>query len=80
MLSVIIENFSLSSGMASLTAEQQNWVDLTKYIKAQSPSNLPRVKPEFGFRGWCYERAISKYGWWARMFTGLYCLHILLLM
>ena len=69
----------MSSGMALLTTEQRSWVDLSKYIKAQTPSQLPKRKPSDGFRAWCYDRATDKYGWWARAFTLLYYLHILLL-
>ncbi|ORY24315.1 high-affinity cell membrane calcium channel [Naematelia encephala] len=79
-VSIIIENFSTRSGNALLTTEQRRWVDLSKFIKAQTPSQLPKNRPETGLRAWCYERATSKNGYWATAFTGIYYIHILLLM
>ena len=78
--SVIIGNFSSRSGVALLTTEQRHWVDLRKYIRAQTPSQLPRSTPQTGLRAWCYQRATQKHGWWQRGFTVIYYLHILLLM
>ena len=78
--SVIIDSFGVTSGMALLTTEQRQWVDLSNFIKAQSPSQLPRFRPESGFRAWCYQRATLKEGMWAQTFTVIYCIHILLLM
>lgn len=65
--------------MALLTVEQRQWVDLLKFIKAQTPSQLPKHRPESGLRSWCYRRATEKHGWWARGFTFIYYVHILLL-
>lgn len=78
--SIIIENFSTRSGNALLTTEQRHWVDLSKYIKAQTPSQLPKLRPESSFRAWCYDRAVNKDGLWSRGLTGIYYIHILLLM
>lgn len=78
--SIIIENFSTRSGNALLTKEQRQWVDLSKFINAQTPSQLPKLRPQDGFRSWCYDRAVDKYGFWAKGFTGIYYIHILLLM
>ncbi len=77
---IIIENFSISSGMALLTTEQRQWVDLKKYIRSQTPSQLPKKKPTTRVRLWCYYRATTKRGYWQRLLTCLYCLHIFLLM
>lgn len=79
-LTIIIENFSISSGTALLTAEQRQWVDLRKYIRQQTPSRLPKKKPRTKLRLWCYRRATTKRGYWARFFTFLYFVHIFLLM
>ncbi|BEI83049.1 hypothetical protein CcaverHIS002_0309170 [Cutaneotrichosporon cavernicola] len=79
-LTIIIENFSISSGTALLTTEQRQWVDLKKYIHAQTPSQLPKKKPRTRLRLWCYQRATTKRGYWQRFFTFVYCVHILLLM
>lgn len=49
------------------------------YVKQQVPSKRPRRRPG-GFRGWCYDRAVNKTGYWARFFTFLYFVHIFLLM
>lgn len=79
-LSIIIENFSTRSGNALLTTEQRQWVDLSKFIRAQTPSRLPKVRPQSALRLWCYNRATHKDGFWARGFTVIYYIHILLLM
>ncbi|WVR06351.1 hypothetical protein IAU60_003382 [Kwoniella sp. DSM 27419] len=79
-VSIIIRNFSSRSGNALLTSEQRRWVDLSKFIKAQTPSQLPRGRPKLPLRAWCYDRAVNKYGLWTRGFTWIYYLHILLLM
>ncbi|KAL7424030.1 calcium channel protein [Cryptotrichosporon argae] len=79
-VSIIIENFSMRSGNALLTTEQRHWVDLRKFIKRQTPSQLPKRKPPSPVRAWCYDRAVDKAGWWSRAFTGLYYIHILFLM
>jgi hypothetical protein len=79
-LSIIIENFSIRSGTALLTSEQNQWVDLAKFIRQQTPSQLPQSRPQFGFRSWCYDRAVDKRGYWTRGYTALYFLHGILLM
>ncbi|WRT67795.1 uncharacterized protein IL334_004769 [Kwoniella shivajii] len=79
-VSIIIQNFSTRSGNALLTTEQRQWVDLSKFIKAQTPSQLPKGRPTLPFRAWCYDRATTKDGFWAITFTWIYYLHILLLM
>lgn len=66
--------------MALLTTEQRQWVDLKKYIRAQTPSQLPKKMPRTPLRLWCYRRATTKRGYWQRFFTFVYCVHILLLM
>ena len=78
--SIIIKNFSTRSGNALLTSEQRQWVDLSKFIKAQTPSQLPKGRPKLLFRAWCYDRTVNKNGFWAVGFTMIYYLHILLLM
>lgn len=75
-VSVIIENFSRRSGQALLTSEQQQWVDLKKLILRQRPARRPDVRPSKPLQSWCYERAVEKHGWWSRMITGLYVIHI----
>ncbi|WVQ96668.1 hypothetical protein IAU59_003774 [Kwoniella sp. CBS 9459] len=79
-VSIIIKNFSTRSGNALLTSEQRQWVDLSKFIKAQTPSQLPKGRPNLPFKAWCYDRAVNKYGIWAHIFTWIYYIHILLLM
>ena len=66
--------------MALLTTDQRYWIDLRKYIKAQTPSQLPKYMPKGGLREWCYQRATQKHGYWARTFTFIYYFHILILM
>lgn len=78
--SIIIENFSVRSGTALLTAEQRQWDDMAKFIKQQTPSQRPKRQPKTRLRKWCYRRATEKRGYWARFFTVLYFAHIILLM
>lgn len=79
-VSIIIGNFSSRSGMALLTNEQRQWIDLQKLIKRQRPAKRPKVRPQGVFREWCYDRAVRKHGFWARFMTVFYVFHILVLM
>ncbi|KZW03268.1 hypothetical protein EXIGLDRAFT_664412 [Exidia glandulosa HHB12029] len=74
-VSIIIGNFSTRSGMALLTKEQREWIDLQKLIKRQKPSKRPE-RPATGFRRWCYERAVNKHGFWSRTMTVIFIAHI----
>jgi hypothetical protein len=78
--SIIIENFSVKTGTALLTQPQREWIDLQKLIKRQRPSKRPRTRPASAFGAWCFDRAVYKHGWWARMMTVLFTLHIIALM
>lgn len=79
-VSIIIDNFSMQTGTAYLTAPQREWIDLQKLIKRQRPSKRPKVRPTNEFRSWCFDRAVQKHGWWSRAMTVLIVLHILALM
>ena len=79
-VSVIISNFRAESGIALLTSEQQQWVDLKKLLVRQSPAKRPSHRPASDFRSWCYDRSVQKHGWWSRSMTGLYLVHIGILM
>ncbi|KAI5121745.1 hypothetical protein M0805_009034 [Coniferiporia weirii] len=79
-VSIIIGNFSSKTGLALLTKEQREWIDLQKLIKRQRPSKRPKRRPSSRFRAWCYDRAVHKHGWWSRMMTLLFVVHILALM
>ncbi|KAL5522184.1 CCH1 [Sanghuangporus sanghuang] len=79
-ISIIIGNFSSKAGLALLTKQQREWVDLQKLIKRQRPSKRPKVRPKSTFRAWCYDRAVHKHGWWSRTMTFLFIIHILALM
>ncbi|KAG9101606.1 calcium channel protein [Ceratobasidium sp. 370] len=77
---IIIGNFSTRSGMALLTNEQRQWIDLQKLIKRQRPAKRPKTRPHGVFREWCYDRAVRKHGFWSRFMTVFYVFHILVLM
>ncbi|KDQ58077.1 hypothetical protein JAAARDRAFT_69375 [Jaapia argillacea MUCL 33604] len=79
-VSIIIGNFRSKTGAALLTQPQREWIDLQKLIKRQKPSKRPKVMPSSAIRSWCYERAVHKHGWWSRMMTFLFILHIFALM
>ncbi|KAF8337378.1 Ion transport protein-domain-containing protein [Cantharellus anzutake] len=53
-VSIIIGNFSSRSGMALLTTEQRQWIDLQKLLKRQRPSRRPKSPPVSNWRRWCY--------------------------
>ncbi|KDQ07800.1 hypothetical protein BOTBODRAFT_591897 [Botryobasidium botryosum FD-172 SS1] len=78
-VSIIIGNFSSRSGMALLTSEQRQWIDLQKLLNRQTPSKRPKVRPTSRYRSWCFDRAVHKHGWWSRLMTIMYCLHIIAL-
>ena len=77
--SIIIGNFSSKTGTAFLTKPQREWIDLQKLFKRQKPSKRPE-RPAGLFRAWCFDRAIYKHGWWSRLMTVLFVLHIIALM
>ncbi|KAJ7078435.1 Ion transport protein-domain-containing protein [Mycena belliarum] len=79
-VSIIIGNFSSKTGSAFLTAPQREWIDLQKLFKRQRPSKRPRTRPTWAVRAWCYDRAVSKNGWWARSMTFVFIVHIVVLM
>ncbi|KAL0565893.1 calcium channel protein [Marasmius crinis-equi] len=78
-VSIIIGNFSSRTGTAFLTQAQREWIDLQKLFKRQRPSKRPQKRPTGG-RGWCFDRAVHKHGWWSRAMTFLFILHIIVLM
>ncbi|KAM5541612.1 hypothetical protein V8D89_004802 [Ganoderma adspersum] len=79
-VSIIIGNFTSKTGSALLTQPQREWIDLQKLIKRQRPSKRPKKRPAWRIRQWCYDRAVHKHGWWSRMMTVLYTLHVIALM
>ncbi|KAK7018498.1 Ion transport protein-domain-containing protein [Favolaschia claudopus] len=79
-VSIIIGNFSSRTGSAFLTAAQREWIDLQKLFKRQRPSKRPRSRPLWSVRGWCYDRAVNKNGWWHRGMSVVFVVHIIALM
>ncbi|KAI9433175.1 Ion transport protein-domain-containing protein [Lactarius indigo] len=79
-VSIIIGNFSAKTGTALLTQPQREWIDLQKLIKRQRPSKRPKTRPTWRVRAWCFDRAVYKHGWWSRMMTVLFTVHIIALM
>ncbi|PBK87237.1 hypothetical protein ARMGADRAFT_939192 [Armillaria gallica] len=79
-VSIIIGNFTSKTGSALLTKPQREWIDLKKLITRQRPSKRPKSRPTWALRAWCYDRAVHKHGWWARVMLVLYTLHIIALM
>ncbi|KAG6811221.1 hypothetical protein H0H92_008482 [Tricholoma furcatifolium] len=82
MGAVVILTLFVSSktGTAFLTKPQREWIDLQKLFKRQKPSKRPPSRPTNILRGWCFDRAIHKHGWWSRGMTFVFILHILALM
>ena len=79
-VSVIIEGFTRQSGMSLLTLEQRQWVDLRKLIKRQRPAKRPKRRPTDALRSWCFDRATQKTGWYSKVMTSLYIIHVCVLM
>ncbi|KAI0050088.1 hypothetical protein FA95DRAFT_1487881 [Auriscalpium vulgare] len=79
-VSIIIGNFSSRTGSAFLTQPQREWIDLQKLIRRQKASKRPKTRPTWPVRAWCFDRAVYKHGWWSRMLTVLFTLHIFALM
>jgi hypothetical protein len=80
LLSLIIGNFRMKTGMDLLTTTQREWIDLQKLLRRQKPSKRPKVRPTSPVRKWCFDRAVHKHGWWSRAMTVLFVLHIIALM
>jgi len=79
-ISVIITNYTKRSGVAYMTADQRSWQELRKVLLQLRPSRRPAERPDQSWRAWCYDRAVSKHGYWTRFMTGVYTIHVLLLM
>lgn len=79
-ISVIITNYTKRSGVAYMTADQRSWQELRKVLLQLRPSRRPAERPDQSWRAWCYDRAVSKHGYWTRFMTGVYTLHVILLM
>ncbi|KAG6833309.1 hypothetical protein H0H87_008941 [Tephrocybe sp. NHM501043] len=82
MGAVVILTLFVSSktGSAFLTKAQREWIDLQKLFRRQKPSKRPSTRPANLARGWCFDRAVHKHGWWSRAMTFVFVLHILALM
>ncbi|SOV09675.1 related to CCH1 - Calcium channel (alpha subunit) [Ustilago sp. UG-2017a] len=79
-VSVIIENFQTFSGAAYQTAGQRQWIDLRRLILRQKPSKRPKRRPSQSLRAWCYDRVLTKNGWWSRAMTLVYLATLITLM
>ncbi|KAF8956505.1 hypothetical protein BDZ97DRAFT_1851213 [Flammula alnicola] len=60
--------FNLTGGVVMLTL-----------LIRQTPLNPPQIRPTGHVRGWCFDRAVHKRGWWLRATNALLALHILVL-
>lgn len=78
-VAIILAGFSARSGAALLTTEQRHWVDLRRTIWQQRPSRQPTERPT-GFRSWCFDRAVSKGGWWNTSIGLVYLVHCVTLL
>jgi hypothetical protein len=79
-ISVIITNYTKRSGLAYMTADQRSWQELRKVLLQLRPSRRPAERPDQSWRAWCYDRAIKKHGYWTRFMTGVYTIHVIILM
>ncbi|CAJ0823874.1 11692_t:CDS:10, partial [Entrophospora sp. SA101] len=79
-ISVIISNYQSKSGAAYLTSDQNRWIDLQKILKQIKPSKRPKIRPFNKIRRFCYDLSVEKRGILSKIMTGVYILHILLLL
>ncbi|TFK51284.1 hypothetical protein OE88DRAFT_1800091 [Heliocybe sulcata] len=79
-VSIIVGNFRAKTGAALLTQPQREWIDLQKLIKRQRPSKRLKTLPRSRFRLWCFEQAVHKHGWWSRVMTAIFVVHVFALM
>ena len=79
-VSVFMRNYTEQTGVAFLTAEQRSWLELRKLLRQISPSKRPTNQAnQSRFKSRCYRIAVSKHGKWARALTGVFVLHLVLL-
>ncbi|KAL9131230.1 MAG: hypothetical protein Q9217_000772 [Psora testacea] len=78
-VSVFMRNYTEQTGVAFLTADQRSWLELRKLLRQISPSKRPSSKSEYGWKGWCYRKAVKKHGRWQRLLTFILFLHLVLL-
>ncbi|CED84829.1 high-affinity cell membrane calcium channel [Phaffia rhodozyma] len=78
-VTIIIEAYGKRSGSALLLNDQRQWINLKKTIARQGPAKRPHRRPKSALRSWCFDRAVSKHGWWANMMFASYILHTIIM-
>ncbi|XMA11365.1 hypothetical protein WAI453_004156 [Rhynchosporium graminicola] len=79
-ISVFMRNYTEQTGVAFLTADQRSWLELRKLLRQVAPSKRPSSTEGNNFKGWCYKRAVRKYGRWQRAVTLVLVFHLILLL
>lgn len=79
-ISVFMRNYTESTGVAFLTAEQRSWLELRKLLRQISPSKSSYDETRNRWKKWCHKRAIEKRGKWYLANTGILVVHLFLLL
>ena len=79
-VSVFMRNYTEQTGVAFLTSDQRTWLELRKLLRQVRPSKRPDKSPDSEWKGWCYQRATHKHGYWQRGVTVLLMIHGVLLL
>ncbi|CUM67862.1 uncharacterized protein PRCAT00005571001 [Priceomyces carsonii] len=79
-VSVIISNYSQTTGRAYMTKDQISWYQVRKYLVQVKPSSR-RDESQFGpFRKFCYMMTVEKNPYWGQGLSFVLLMHVLALL
>jgi hypothetical protein len=69
-IAVIINNHREFTGIAEITEDEKNWIDLKKQLNQVKPSKkMVNYPSDLGLKRWCFKIVTDKRSWWNRMIT-----------
>ncbi len=79
-ISVIIDNYSKTTGSAYMTDEQRSWYEIAKVLKLENPYKRPTLDKLNILQRFCYKNAVLKPPIWRHSFDIVLCIHVILLL
>lgn len=79
-VSVIISNYSITTGRAYLTSDQVSWYQVKKFLLQVKPSKRRDPEELSRFRKFCYRMTVEKNVYWHNSLNIVLMLHIIVLL
>lgn len=79
-VSVIISNYSITTGRAYLTSDQQSWYQVKKFLTQVKPSKRRDPAELSAFRKFCYRMTVEKDVYWNHTLNAVLMLHVIVLL